>query len=203
MIGVWVLALAAASSLGAAPPGRPAPGVLRRAFEAGQRSLVEVSSKRGNGPGIVVGANGEVLTYVGFVELQTAQVRFGDEPKAAKVRCARADLGVAVLALVEPQSGVFPAVAVYSGEQLPEGFVLGLGRKKKGKVVPKLGSIRSARGHPETPGFFSVDVELPLGSPVLDLKGRLLGMVMQRLPNSASRVVSVRALQSELAESPL
>jgi hypothetical protein len=189
MLAVLLLALCAAS-----PNPRPTSGAVRRAFEASKPSLVEVESPRGRSLGILLGSGGEVLTSLRTGQDQ-ARVRWGGAAHPATVRSRRPELGVALLAI--QSEGPFTAAAVHPGPPPQEGWVVAVERTQDGRAMPRLGKIRKAP-HPDD-AYVYIDLSVAAGTPVLDVKGRLLGWAVAKTAQGA-RLISIPALQAQLAE---
>ena len=184
-------ALLALALLAAPPPPRPNAAALARALEAAERALVEVHGRRPGGAGVLVGAEGQVLTALRFVDGQGANVRLGSTVLGARLLLASPTLRVAVLHMVGP--GPYPAIAVRL--QAPEAgaWVVGIVLLADGAAEPRLGRLLRVPG--EEGPWLEVSLRLPLGSLVLDGAGKLLGVVVESRPASAlaAPLAAVRA----------
>jgi hypothetical protein len=184
-------ALLALSLLLAAPsPPLPGSSALRRAFEAGERALVEVHGRRPGGAGVLVGAQGQVLTALCFVDPEGANVRLHETVLGAKLVLASQTLRVAILDMVG--DGPYPALAVRLDVPDVGSWVVGILLGRGGVAQPRLGRVLHVPG---TSPWLETSLRLPPGSPVLDVSGKLLGVVVeQRSTGSlAATVPSVRA----------
>lgn len=172
---------------------RPSRADLQRVLELHTRSSVRVRGPQQAGPGIIVGADGQVLTSVTHVGPQSAQVEHDGNALTARVVLSSAVLQVAVVA--GPQ-GTWPAAPV---RLVPEGlagrWVVGVlpGRKKGQRDTPKAAVAKTAPAP-----FFDVDLTLAPGSPLYDGDGRLVAVVVQRRGRGA-RALPLSAVKAELA----
>lgn len=162
--------------------GRPSRADLQRVMELHERSVVRVRGPKQSGPGVIVGAAGQVLTSVapvgeGFVGLNAATVEHDGKRLPARVVLANAALKVA---LVAAPDGTYPAVPVRllkDGDSLAGQWLVGVVPGAKGQPARPVSA--QARGGAPAP-FFDVPLALPAGSPVFDSDGRLVAMVVQR-----------------------
>ncbi|EPX63355.1 hypothetical protein D187_005761 [Cystobacter fuscus DSM 2262] len=183
-----VLALVSAGALAAEKPTR---ADLQKTLALYERSVVKVRGGRGAGPGIIVGAEGQVLTSVRHVDLEAARVEFAGQSLPATVVLANAMLKVAVVAA---PTGNYPAVPVQVSAASPAGqwligVVPGKGRRQD---TPTAGLAREA---PEP--FIDVDVALPPGSPLFDTRGRLVAVSVQR-KGRGCRALPLDAVKQQL-----
>jgi hypothetical protein len=167
---------------------------MQRVLELHERSVVRVHGPRRAGPGVIVGSAGQVLTSVEHVSLEAAEVEFGGQRLTSSVVLANAALKIAVVAA---PSGTYPSVPV---KVLPEGlagqWLIGViqGRGKKAVSLP---FTAVARGTKEGP-FVDVDLPLPPGSPLFDVSGRLVALVVQRR-NGGCRALPLASVKLQLA----
>src|SRR5919198_96256 len=196
----WVAAVLAIGA-GAQPPAkRPSNAALRKAFERNRDAVVEVWSSRGRGVGVIVGDAGQIATSVDHVDLSNATVRLAGRERPAKVTLADARLKIALLEPEIDPDERHVAVAVDAKAPLTPGtWLVGIDRpvKKRGGVSPFAGRIlRSARaGDP----FVVTDLPLGPGSPLFDVRGRLVAIAVQRMGRIGSRAVLVSRLQTQVA----
>jgi hypothetical protein len=169
----------------AAPPP-PSSSALRRAAEAGGRSWVRVLGT-GTGSGVLVGAEGEVLTPEGLVRGTAALVDLGPARRTARVVERLTSLGLVLLAI--DGEGPFPAPSARLEPVLPGEWVVGIGADGKS---PQLGQVSRVDS-----GLFEVSLRLPPGSPVLDREARLAGVVTLRR-GSSSRVAALSSVHAQL-----
>lgn len=174
----------------AAPPP-PSSSALRRAAEAGSKSWVRVLGT-GTGPGVLVGAEGEVLTPEGLVHGTAALVELGAARRTARVVDRLKELGLVLLAI--DGDGPFPAPATRLEPLTPGEWVVGIGPDGK---RPQLGKVSRAVPGP----WFEISLRLPPGSPVLDRQGRLAGVVTLRR-SSSSRVAAMSSVRARLERPP-
>lgn len=173
------------------PPPPPTAAALQRAREAAQRALVQVHGRRPGGAGVLVGAEGQVLTPLRFVDAEGANVRLGSTVLGARLLLASPTLRVAVLHMVG--TGPYPAIPVRL--QAPEAgaWVVAIVLQPDGAAEPRLGRLLHA---PDADGpWLEVSLRLPPGSLVLDGGGKLLGVVVEsrRATALAAPLGAVRA----------
>lgn len=196
----WVAAVLAISA-GAQPPAkRPPNAVLRKAFERNRDTVVEVWSSRGRGIGVIVGDAGQIATSVDHVDLSTATVRLGGRERAAKVTLADARLKLALLEPeVDPGERHIP-VAVDARAPLTRGtWLIGIDRPARRRSAPTPFAGRVLRGPRSGEPFVVTDLPLGPGSPLFDIRGRLVAIAVQRLGRIGSRAVVVSSLQNQVA----
>lgn len=186
-----VLLLSTLVSASALAQERPTRADLQRALAEHDRSVVKVRGARESGPGIIVGTEGQVLTAVRNVSLETARVVYEGQTLPARVVLANAALKVAVVAA---PAGTYPAVPVQVAPGSPVGqWLIG--------VVPARGrqpaTPVSAQAHAAPEPFFDVDLLLPPGSPLFDTHGRLVAVVVQR-QGSGCRALPLEAVKQQL-----
>ncbi|NOK11098.1 MXAN_2756 family trypsin-like serine endoprotease [Corallococcus exercitus] len=172
---------------------RPSRADLQRVLELHARSSVRVRGPQHAGPGIIVGADGQVLTAVSLVGPESAQVEHAGNALTARVVLSSTVLQVAVVA--GPQ-GAWPAAPV---RLVPEGlagrWVVGvIPARKKGQRDTPRATLAKAAPAP----FFDVDLTLVPGSPLYDGDGRLVGVVVERRGRGA-RALPLSAVKAELA----
>jgi hypothetical protein len=160
--------------MAAQEPERPTRATLQKVLELHERSVVEVRGPRRSGPGVIVGGEGQVLTSVEHVSLDTgAEVHHEGQTLRASVVASNGALKFAVVAA---PSGSYPAVPV---RVLPEGGVgqwfVGVVRGKDKKGRPEAAQARKAPAP-----FFDVDLALAPGSPLFDATGKMVAVAVQR-----------------------
>ncbi|MFZ5470536.1 MAG: S1 family peptidase [Myxococcota bacterium] len=162
-------------SLAFASPTRAA---LRKAFEVASPSVLEVVGPRRSGAGVVVSADGHVVTSVDYVSLEEAQVRLSDKTLSAKVVAADGRLKVAVVKLA-PEDAPYRATAVRLSETARAGELLvAVTRKKGNSPAPTVTQVTRAADE-KTP-FIEAAHLFPPGSPLFDGKGRLVAVAVGR-----------------------
>jgi S1-C subfamily serine protease len=191
---LWLLSL----WLAAVRPAQIAPtsAALHRAWTAAAPTLVEVHGPHRTGPGFLVASSGEVLTTVDFVGLDAAEVVVDGKAYPAKVRVAKARLKLAVLSITREEP--FRALAAELSPPLPGDWVIGVTRGRKGVFSPHLGQVLFAATDREP--FVRTDLAASPGTPLLDARGRLLGLVVDS-KGAGARAVPLPVVKSELAES--
>ncbi len=190
---VLLLLLPCALARAEEPPSRKA---QRLAFEGNLRSVVQVQGPRRRGLGVVVGADGQVLTSVDYVSLEAAKVTLGEQEHEGKVVMANAQLKVALVA-VEGASN-FPAAPARPGAPPPKGaWLVAVTAGNGGALAPKVGWVKKGAS-PRSP-FLQTDLSVPAGSPVFDGKGRLVGLCAESVAQGC-RVLPLPALKAQLAQ---
>jgi hypothetical protein len=185
--------LALALLLAAPAPPRPSSSALRRALEAAERALVEVHGRRPGGAGVLVGAEGQVLTPLRFVDAEGANVRLGNTVLGARLLLASPTLRVAVLHMVGP--GPFPAMPVQLAAPALGAWVVAIVLLADGAAEPRLGRLLQV---PSEGGLWlAVSLRLPPGSLVLDSTGKLLGVVVEERATD-SLAAPLSAVRAEL-----
>jgi hypothetical protein len=174
-------------------PPRPSASALHRALEAAERALVEVHGRRPGGAGVLVGAQGQVLTPLRFVDAEGANVRLGTTVLGARLLLASPTLRVAVLNMVGP--GPFPAMPVQLEAPASGAWVVAIVLLQDGVAQPRLG--RLLHGPTEGGPWLAVSLRLPPGSLVLDGSGKLLGVVVEERRNT-SLAAPLSAVRAEL-----
>ncbi|RYZ38151.1 MAG: serine protease [Myxococcaceae bacterium] len=185
-----LLLLVTPTRAGAEP--RPSRADLQRVLELHVRCVVRVRGPQHAGPGIIVGADGQVLTAVAHVGPQSAQVVHAGNALTARVVLLSTVLQVAVVA--GPQ-GAWPAAPV---RLVPEGFegrwVVGVTPGGKGqRDTPRAVKAKAAPAP-----FFDVPLALAPGSPLYDGDGRLVAVVVERRGRGV-RALPLSAVKAELA----
>jgi S1-C subfamily serine protease len=186
-----VLALTAVAVGEPAITAPPSSSALRRAAEAGRRAWVRVRGT-GTAPGVLVGADGQVLTLTGLVHGTAALVELGDSQRTARVVERLPSLGLVLLAI--DGEGPFPAPAARLEPPLKGEWVVGLGERGGD---PMLGRVTRAGTGP----WFEVSLRLVPGSPLLDAQGKLLGVVTARR-SASSRAAAMVSVRSQLERPP-
>lgn len=144
------------------------------AVETLSAALVEVSGPRARGPGVVVGADGQVLTSVRFVGLDEASVVTGGESHGGEVLAADARLGVAV---VKAGGGPWVAAATRQREDCRKGErLVALTRSGEGATSTQLGTV--LRMGTEARPFLQTDLRAAPGTPLFDARGRLVAVLV-------------------------
>jgi hypothetical protein len=178
----------------AAGAERPTRADLQKAVELHERSVVRVLAPRRGGPGVFVGSQGQVLTAVDHVSLESTQVEFGGQKLAASVVLANAYLKVAVIAA---PSGTYPSVPVKASAESLEGqWLIGVipGRGKKAPSQPFTAVAQRSKQEP----FLDVGIPFAPGTPLFDSQGRLVAVVVQRRPGGC-RALPLSAVKVQLA----
>ncbi len=190
LLALLVLCLTAPAS-GAERPTR---ADLQKVVELHERSVVRVHAPRRAGPGVIVGTEGQVLTAVDHVSLETTEVEFAGQRLPASVVLANAYLKVAVIAA---PSGTYPSVPVkVSSESLDGQWLIGVmrGQGKKAAALPFTAVGRRAKQEP----FVDVDIPFTPGTPLFDVQGRMVAVVVQRRTGGC-RALPLSAVKLQLA----
>ncbi|PTL78028.1 serine protease [Vitiosangium sp. GDMCC 1.1324] len=171
---------------------RPTMADLQKALALHERSVVKVRGTRKAGLGVIVGTEGQVLTSVSHISLDTAQVEYDGRTLPARVVLANAYLKVAVVAA---PAGEYPAAPVRVASESPVGqwligVVPGRGRQQD---RPQAALARKAPAP-----FFDVSLALPPGSPLFDTNGRLVAVSVQR-KGRGCRALSLDVVRQQLA----
>jgi hypothetical protein len=146
----------------------------------------------GSAPGVLVGADGQVLTPATLVHGTDALVEVAGTRRPARVVERLTSVGLVLLAI--DGEGPFPAPAARL-EPLASGeWIVGIG---EGGKSPLLGRVTRTGSGP----WFDVSLRLPPGSPVLDGQARLVGVVTTRR-SSSSRVAALAFVRAQLGRSP-
>jgi hypothetical protein len=185
LLVLWATAAAAAGE-------RPTRADLQRALALQERSVVKVKGSRGEGPGVIVGTEGQVLTSVRHVELEAAQVEFERRVLPTTVLLADAALKVAVVAA---PAGTYPAVPVQqvAAGALEGQWLIGVEPGPGRRQTPATAQARAAPAP-----FIDVDLVLPPGSPLFDARGRLVAVSVQR-QGRGCRALPLEVVRQRLA----
>lgn len=194
------LALLLAGAAAASPPPPPPPtrAALQRALAAYERSAVEVEGPRGRGPGITVGAAGEVLTATDFVGPEGAVVWRGDARVPARVVLTDE---ATRLALLRPGTSGTPAVPVRALEAVAPGRWLLAVSTWRGRRFPVRVQSLAVDRHATAP-HFALAHALPVGSPLFDEDGRLVALVVRAPGRSRRLALPLAGLQRRLSGAP-
>lgn len=150
----------------------PPPAALRKAFEHNQGSVVTVRAGGRSGPGVVVGAHGQILTSVEYVSLYAAEVIFGGRAHPAEVLLADASQGIAVVQLRTAEG--LRAAPVAADAKLQPGQALVAVRVDRSGTRPLLTQVRRLSRDGES---FQLSDRLPKGTPLFDARRQLVGIV--------------------------
>ncbi|HET9452151.1 MAG TPA: serine protease [Aggregicoccus sp.] len=181
-------------ALPARAEGPPTRAALQRALEAHARSAVQVSGSGRAGPGVIVGAGGQVLTSVQQVGLYEAEVRgrAGAASERAPVLMANAALKVA---LVRLRGEDHPAASVALLPRHPgRPWLIGIQQPGGKRARAVAGRAAPARAAP----FLRVPLALAPGSPLFDTQGRLVAVAVARRGAHACDALPLSALEKLL-----
>jgi S1-C subfamily serine protease len=183
-----------------APAKRPTNAALRKAFERNRDTVVEVWSPRGRGIGVIVGGAGQIATSIDHVGLYAATVRLGGRDRPARVALADARLRIALLEPeIDPGERHTP-VAVDARAELKRGtWLVGIDRPAGKRAAPTPFAGRILRSLREGDPFIVTDLPLRPGSPLFDVRGRLVAIAVERIGRIGSRAVAVSRLQVQVA----
>src|SRR5262249_41029729 len=159
---------------------------VRRA-EAGGRAGVGVQSTA-SGPGVLVGADGQVLTVDHLLRGESALVQVAGAQRPAHLLQRLPSLGLVLLG-IEGEGPFEPP-----GTRDEPATAGGWGGWGGGEwACPELGRVTRAPAGP----WFEVSLQLRPGSPVLDGRGKLLGIATARL-KKGTRVAALPAVRLQL-----
>ena len=179
---------------GASPA--PTHSALRRVWERNAHTVVEVWSKRGEGAGVIVGADGHIATSTHNIDLYEAKVRINGREVTAKVLSANARSRIALLQVSLEPGETLRASTVHGEAPLAkQSRLVGIAPKKGGGTEPSTGRVlelpRGNRPHLLT------DLPLPPGSPLFDHKGRLVAMAVERVGKTGSLAVPLGPVRAQ------
>lgn len=199
MSRAWVLvAFLTASPAAFAAPRAPTSASLRKTFEASRRSIVEVVGPHRHGPGVIIGAAGQVLTSVDYVGLYDAHVKRGGQTQPARVRAANAGLRFAVVEVKANEQ--LPSAAVrLDAALLPGMWLVAVEPARKGELHPVLAQIR--RGAQQGSPFIELNVSLAAGTPLFDTTGKLVALAVGQSGRRGRKALPVPEVKTELARS--
>lgn len=172
-----------------AAPSPPSASALRRAAEAGGRAWVRVLATA-SGPGVLVGADGQVLTVDHLLTGESALVRIGGAERPARLLQRLPALGLVLLGI--DGEGPFDPPAARLEPAASGEWVVSVGGTG---TSPELGRVTRAPAGP----WFEVSLRLLPGSPVLDGRGQLLGIATARRRNG-TRVAALNAVRQQIQE---
>src|SRR5262249_52495847 len=141
---------------GAPVPSPPSASALRRAAEAGGRAWVRVQATA-SGPGVLVGADGQVLTVESLLRGESALVQVAGTRRPAHLLQRLPSLGLVLLG-VEGE-GPFEPPGTRDEPALAGEWVISVG---EAGASPELGRVTRAPGG----AWFEVSLTLAPGSPV-------------------------------------
>lgn len=180
--------------LAAAGAERPTRADLQKAVELHERSVVRVLAPRKAGLGVFVGSEGQVLTAVDHVSLESTEVEYAGQKLAASVVLANDALKVAVVAA---PTGSYPSVPVkVSADGLEGQWLIGVIRGK-GKKAPAQPFTAVAERSKQEP-FVDVGIPFAPGTPLFDVQGRLVAVVVQRRAGGC-RALPLASVKLQLA----
>lgn len=183
---VLFAAMVASTSLAA----EPTHASLRKSFERNAHTLVRVFGPRASGPGVIVGAEGQVLTSVEYVGLERAEVELEGVRRAARVLIADAYEGIALVQL-EGATRAAPAQL----KPVRRGQTLVAIRWRGARPAPLVVSVK--RIPKDRPGQFDLSRAVPNGTPIFDDAQKLLGVVVK-----SRRVMPLSRLKQKLGADP-
>lgn len=177
LLVLGLLALAAEASAQSA--SRPTRAALQRVAESCGPSLVIVEHPSGRGPGVVVGAQGEILTATHpTAPLRDTRVRFGEVALGVEPVLDDPNTGLRVLRAIDAAAHALAAVPLQPTEALEPGhWVIALVRRDGAWVSLPL-QLSAARG--ASSPHVQLSAALPLGTPLFDARGRLVAAVVRR-----------------------
>lgn len=165
----------------AAGPERPTRAAMQKLRAQCERTLLVIEGPERRGPGVLVGAGGEVLTSVAYVGLAQARIHLGDAAHEGRVLYANAGTGLALLrapAALELQTAV--PVRVLDAFK-PGHWVIAVTRDAQGTLqTHPLQWIAPPALPGRAPGTrAALRAKLPLGTPLFDARGRLVATVVE------------------------
>src|SRR5262249_21356771 len=145
---------------------------------------------------VIVGAGGEVLTSVDYVDAKDTKVKFQGRELSARVVLSDPHLKVALLEISAP--GSFPSAAVKVQEELAAGEgLLGIVRPHSRKLLVMVGNVLRPNG--EKAPFAETSLAIAPGTPVFDVKGRLVGIAVAHRGKAGSSVLPLARIKAQLA----
>ena len=200
---VWLLLILALPAW-AADSERPTRAAMQKLRAQSEHTLLVIEGPEGRGPGILVGAGGEILTSVAHVGLARAQIHIGGTTHEGRVLYANAGTGLALLrapAGVELRTAV-PVRVLPSFK--PGQWIIAVTRDKQGAIQTQpLQWIPP----PPTPGRApgtraALRTKLPLGTPLFDARGRLVATVVEER-RGISWAIPIEVMQRVVASGAL
>jgi hypothetical protein len=172
---------------GSPAPSPPSASALRRAAEAGGRAWVRVQATA-SGPGVLVGADGQVLTVEYLLRGESALVQVAGTRRPAHLLQRLPSLGLVLLG-VEGEGPFEPPGTRDEPVTVGEWVV----SVREAGAPPELGRVTRPPGG----AWFEVSLSLAPGSPVLDARGKLLGIATTRI-KKGTRVAALPAVRLQL-----
>ncbi|MGA9521106.1 MAG: serine protease [Myxococcaceae bacterium] len=203
-LAALAIAVLASSAGASSAPSRPTHASLRKAYEQNVHSLVTVKHGKRSGPGVIVGADGQVLTSVQHVGLEQATVVVDGVEHEAQVIAANARLKIAVIQL--PGTTTMDGGARWSVPAVSEApptrghWVVGVVPASGAKKEPSPVAGRVMKEASTSSAFLLTDLALPPGSPLFDTRGRLVALVVERAGRIGSRALPIAAVRAELSK---
>ena len=184
MVATLALVVALASSR------PPPPAAFRKAFEINRDTLVEVRVHGRKIQGVLVGAQGQVLTSLALKAHQTVQVLVGTRRYDASVLLSDASIPVCLLSIAPP--GTFRAAAVRIPPLKPGDWLVALSGHSN-SIAPDTGQVTRlpTLSHP----WMDTTFVAPEGSPLFDTSSRLVGILVRR----SGRAIPIDWVRQQLA----
>jgi serine protease Do len=169
------------------PPQRPG-----QIIEVGRKSLVTVRQAGrtgrdgGVGSGFVVGEGGLIATnfhVIGEGRAVTVELPDGRQAPVTIIHATDRTLDIAVVKIDDPG---LPVMRLGDSDAVPDGAALvALGAPQGLRASASQGALSARRELPEFPGLRMLQIAMPIepgnsGGPVLDLEGRVQGLVTLR-----------------------
>lgn len=200
---VWLLLLLTLPAW-AAEAERPTRAAMQKLRAQSEHTLLVIEGPEGRGPGVLVGAGGEILTSVAYVGLARARIHLGDSQHEGRVLYANAGTGLALLRAptgVELRTAV--PVRVLSSFK-PGHWVIAVTRDAKGELVTQpLQWIPPPPTTGRAPGTrAALRTRLPLGTPLFDARGRLVATVVEER-RGISWAIPIEVMQRVVASGAL
>lgn len=184
--------------------GTVAPAQFAKAFERARDSVVGIEAtirgKSRRGSGFVASADGLVVCASQTVEQSKAvRVRVGGAWRDARVVALDGAMRVALLKIDVTQP--LHPMAVARVPHMPLGsWVIAVEQGKDGRAHPVAGTVAVVPNEPGAtrPGIILVDAPASPGSPLVNLKGEVVGISLGRITARRGRAIELKHVKEFL-----